>query len=218
MPLPAVIQSAVHFERDGRIRIIEAEPTELENAAMDLCHQLADEALEAGNPPVGAVLVNNRSGEVWGARTNDKTERNLFGHGEILAYMIAQPSIGNDLSDMTLVTSAQPCNTCTPPLAEGGIRRIVYAAPRPLVFAVCGIMRNREINMADLLQDGKTNTEVIAGYRAGEALSRFVLYGELRGWEVMPTGTFDATPLPTGWEQASSGLATPNQPAFAFPE
>lgn len=199
MPFPNVEQVAVHFDRDRQIRLVDAEPTDEETTAMSLCLELADQALRAGNPPVGAILLDNKSGLLWGAQTIDKTQPHLIGHAETRAYLQAQPTVGDDLSEATLVTTAQPCNTCTTPYAEGKIGRIIYAMPRPVIFAVCGIMRPREINMPDLLRDGDTETTVIAGHQSQEALALFGRYAMLRGHEPQSVGPASALPIPMGW-------------------
>lgn len=167
--------SYVHSQTAGEPYI-----TELENTAMDMAMKLGEEALADGNPPVGAVLIDNKAGQTWGAKTVDKTTPRLLAHAEIRAYEAAQPTVGDDLTGCTLVTTAQPCNTCTSPYAEGKIGKIIYAAPRWAIYQVSGIMRRRSINMHELLIDGDTETVVVEGYRAEQALGTFALYGLLR--------------------------------------
>ena len=180
MSLPSVELRSTHYRRDGSFVSVEAEITEIEQRAMDMCFELGEEALKDANPPVGAVLIDHERGLVHGARTVDKTEPNILGHAEIRAYSVLQPDIGKHLRGCTLVTTAQLCNTCTAPYAEGKIGRIVYAAPRWAVFKVCGLMRPRQINMHDLLVDGDTDTVVTEGYGADRALASFAIWGALR--------------------------------------
>jgi tRNA(Arg) A34 adenosine deaminase TadA len=177
--IPYVEEQSTHYFPDGSYQSVETQLTQLEVDAMQLCLDMAELAIEDGNPPVGAVLISYPHNLTWGARTIDKTVGDLIGHAEIRSYAEARDTVGNDLSKCTLVTTAQPCNTCITPYAEGSIGKIVYAAPRLAINAVSGLMRQRRINMSDLLMDGDTNTVVIEGHRAGEALEKFQRWGRL---------------------------------------
>lgn len=153
----------------------------LENAAMTMCFALAQEALTNGNPPIGAVLIDRsrRGGRTWGAKTTDKTNPRLLAHAEVRVYEDAHKQLADDLSNCTLVTTAEPCVTCSAPYAEGKIGRIILAAPRAAVREVTttashpGLMRKRKINMHDIIKDGSTQTQVVSGWRAAEALKLF---------------------------------------------
>jgi tRNA(adenine34) deaminase len=158
--------------------------TEMEKHAMALGFDFAEEALREGNPPVGAVLIDHESGQLWGAKTDDKTSGDILGHAELRAYGLAKETVGSELDNCTLVTTAQPCNTCTSPYAEGKIGKIIYAAPRKKIFEVSGIMRARRINMDDLLEDGHTDTYVTEGYESERSLDLFAVYGILRATRV----------------------------------
>lgn len=158
-------------------------PTEvspLEEEAMGRCLVLGERALALGNPPVGAVLLDHESGERWEGITVDKSTRHLHGHAEIQAYDKAQPTVGNDLSNCTLVTTSVLCDTCATPYAEGKIGRIVCGVTRAAVWKVAGIMRPRRINMHELLLDGDINTTVTIGFMAEDILRNFALYAPMR--------------------------------------
>ncbi|HSX17620.1 MAG TPA: deaminase [Patescibacteria group bacterium] len=177
--LPQIAERATLYLPDRQVLPVEAELTEAEEEAMALCLAMGRSALTRGNPPVGAVLLDNERGLSWGAMTIDKTTPHILGHGEVRAYGQAHEVVGDQLQNCTLVTTAQPCNTCTCPYAEGQIGRIVFAAPRSAIYAVSGLMRPREINMPDLLRDGNTTTVVMQGHRARDALASFATWGEL---------------------------------------
>ena len=182
MHIPSVELKTTHYYRDGSFVHSYGEPylTELERHAMDMALDLGDQALQDGNPPIGAVLIHEGLGQTWGAKTVDKTDPRLLGHAEVLAYNNAEAVLGDDLSDCTLVTTAQPCNTCTSPYAEGKIGKVVYAAPRWAIFEVAGIMRRRSINMHELMLDGDTESVVVEGYEAEKALGKFALWSLLK--------------------------------------
>ena len=183
--IPHVEIRTTHYYRDGEFvfgHASEAYVTEMEQRAMDICFTLGEQALQDGNPPIGAVLINNETGQFWGAKTIDKTTPKLLGHAEVLAYEMAHSNndVSDDLRNCTLVSTAQPCNTCISPYAEGKIGKVVYAAPRWAIFQLAGIMRKRTINMHELLLDGDTETLVIEGYQAEKCLGNFALWKILK--------------------------------------
>ena len=178
--IPDVPVKAVQFRPDQPAWPGPAEITDTEHEALLFCLSLGRKALEGGNPPVGAVLLDNLRGLAWAAMTVDKTTPDILGHAEVRAYNAARTTVGDQLQDCTLVTTAQPCHTCTCPYAEGKIGRVVFAAPRSDIYQVSGLMRPRKINMPDLLRDGNTNTLTIQGHLAGRALTYFATWGALR--------------------------------------
>lgn len=182
MQLPSVEQRAFHVYPHGLTVPVDATPTGSEMAAMNMCLELAGRALEAGDPPIGAVLVDNERDLRWGARTVDKSDPQLLGHAETRAYFEAKETVRDNLGRCSLVTTAEPCATCTAPFAEGNIGRIIYAVPRSVIREITGIMRARNINMLDLLADGDTSTTVIEGVQSEKAISLFGLYAQLRGY------------------------------------
>ena len=182
MSLLEVGVSAVHFYPDGQVAPVAPELTAMEQEAMRTCLALGEVAMDGGNPPIGAVLLAESLNASWSAKTTDYDTPRLLGHAEVLAYLDtgAIDVVGDDLSDCTLITTAQPCTTCTPPYAEGGIGKIVFAASREQVFATANLMRPRQVNMAELLRDGQTDTTVVRGFMAEEALSLFALWSQRR--------------------------------------
>lgn len=175
LDIPSVELSANLYLPDGSVTPVEAEISDLEKKAMEMCLELGETALQEGNPPIGAVLLDRKHNLVHGSgMTVDKTVPTILGHAELRAYMNAEQTVGDNLRECTLVTTAQPCNTCTSPYAEGKIGKIIYAAPRSTIFEVSGLMRPRKINMHDLLADGATETVVIEGFSANQALKKFV--------------------------------------------
>jgi tRNA(adenine34) deaminase len=183
MPYPAIKLELTTYHRDGSFETIPgnmADVLPIEHDAMKLALSSGRQAGLDGNPPVGAVLIDHDSGKSWGAKTIDKTSGVLLDHAEIRVYGMAAETVGDDLSNCSLVTTAQPCNTCTSPYAEGKIGRIVFAAPRAAIFAATEIMRPRKLNMHELLVDGDTHTQVIGGYMGRQALKNFIAWSEMR--------------------------------------
>jgi len=98
---------------------------------------LARQAAEAGEVPVGAVLV--RSGELIGEGRNQSIEcSDPTGHAEIVALRAACVSAGNyRLPGATVYVTLEPCPMCAGALVHARVARIVYAAPDPRTGA-CG--------------------------------------------------------------------------------
>jgi tRNA(adenine34) deaminase len=91
---------------------------------------LAEAALaaEAGEVPVGAVMVHN--GEII-ARTHNtrETEKNALHHAEVLAIDAACRRLGGwRLSDCTLYVTLEPCPMCGGAILNARVGRVVYGA------------------------------------------------------------------------------------------
>jgi tRNA(adenine34) deaminase len=88
----------------------------------------AKKAFEAGEVPVGAVIVcENRII----ARAHNQTEQltDVTAHAEILAMTAASGHLGNKyLDDCTIYVTLEPCVMCAGALAWAQIGRIVYGA------------------------------------------------------------------------------------------
>jgi tRNA(adenine34) deaminase len=101
----------------------------------------AQRALEAGEVPVGAVVV--REGKIIGRGFN----RNIAGsdpsaHAEIVALREAGAAIGNHrLGDCELFATIEPCPMCAGALLHARIRRLVYGADDPKAGAVHSVMQ-----------------------------------------------------------------------------
>ena len=88
----------------------------------------AQKAYEAGEVPVGAVIVcENRII----ARTHNQTEQltDVTAHAEILALTAASSHLGSKyLPDCTLFVTLEPCVMCAGALAWAQLGRVVYGA------------------------------------------------------------------------------------------
>lgn len=93
---------------------------------------LARRAAEAGEVPVGAVVID-ASGQVI-ARAHNRVESppDPTGHAEILALRAAAAVLGTPrLVDCDLVVTLEPCAMCAQAIAHARIRRLVFAAYDP---------------------------------------------------------------------------------------
>ena len=88
----------------------------------------AEKAYEAGEIPVGAVIVSNN---VIIARAHNQTEilTDVTAHAEILAITSASEHLGNKyLEGCTLFVTLEPCPMCAGALNWARFSRVVYAA------------------------------------------------------------------------------------------
>lgn len=90
--------------------------------------QEAESALEAGEIPIGAVVVAN--GRII-ARAHNLTETlgDVTAHAEMQAITSAANSLGGKyLTDCTLYVTVEPCVMCAGAIGWAQVRRVVYGA------------------------------------------------------------------------------------------
>ena len=97
---------------------------------------LARLAAEAGEVPVGAVLV--RDGEVIGEGGNrTRTDFDPTAHAEIVALRAGGRALGNHrLPGTTLYVTLEPCTMCAGAIGHARVARLVYGAADPKGGAV----------------------------------------------------------------------------------
>jgi len=108
------------------------------DAASDLDHMrralaLAARAAEAGEVPVGAVIIDPASGEVVAEGANGPVgAHDPTAHAEIVALRAAATKLGNyRLTDMTLYVTLEPCPMCAGAISHARIGRVVWGADDP---------------------------------------------------------------------------------------
>ena len=100
---------------------------------MDRALALAEQAGEAGEVPVGAVIVEAESGKVLAEAAN-RTERDAdpTAHAEMIAIRAAARHRGRPrLSDCDLYVTLEPCPMCAQAIAFARIRRLYFGAADP---------------------------------------------------------------------------------------
>lgn len=129
---------------------------------MRLALQLAQAAAQAGEVPVGAIIV--KDGVVIGRGGNMPIgNHDPTAHAEIVAMREAAKHLGNyRLVDCTLYVTLEPCAMCCGAIQHARIARLVYGASDPKTGA-CGSVIN-------IMAEPKLNhhTEVINGVLAEE--------------------------------------------------
>jgi len=95
---------------------------------MDLALEAAQKAAQAGEVPIGCVIV--RGNEIIATAGNRTlAERDPTAHAEILAIRQAAGTIGSErLVDCDLYVTLEPCTMCTGAISFARIRRLYYGA------------------------------------------------------------------------------------------
>ena len=95
---------------------------------MRLALELAKEAFDAGEVPVGCVVVCN--GEVVGkGRNRREQDKNALCHAEMVAIGQACEALGGwRLWECTLYVTLEPCPMCAGAIINARIPRVVYGA------------------------------------------------------------------------------------------
>ena len=111
---------------------------------MDVALQLAKEASDDGEVPVGCVIVRN--GEIVGRGRNRREKtRNALGHGEIEAIHDACSNLGGwRLWDCTLYVTLESCPMCAGAIINARVARVVYGARDARAGAVGSVLPARD--------------------------------------------------------------------------
>lgn len=116
---------------------------------MRLALGLAEQAAQAGEVPVGALVV--KSGEILGTGYNQPiAAHDPSAHAEILALRAAATKLGNyRLPGTTLYVTLEPCAMCAAALIHARVQRLVFGAPDPkagAVHSVYDLIANPRLN------------------------------------------------------------------------
>ncbi len=132
---------------------------------------LAQRAADAGDVPVGALLVD-ASGEVVGEGWNlREVDQDPTAHAEVVALRAAAARLGSwRLEGCTLVVTMEPCPMCAGAAMLARVERVVLGAWDPKLGA-CG-------SVWDVVRDRRAThrAEVVGGVleqECGEVVRRF---------------------------------------------
>jgi tRNA(adenine34) deaminase len=137
---------------------------------MEEALRAAQRALEAGEVPVGAVVVcENR---IVGRGTNRNiADSDPTAHAEIVALRAASATVGSHrLVDCELFATIEPCPMCAGALVHARIKRLVYGADDPKAGAVHSVIQ--VVNHPQLNHRMEVRGGVLAG-RCAELLQTF---------------------------------------------
>ena len=103
---------------------------------MDLALKTAENAGNAGEVPIGCVIVRDYQ-VIATASNRTLTDRDPTAHAEILAIREAAEAIGTErLVDCDLYVTLEPCTMCAAAISFARIRRLYYGAADPKGGAV----------------------------------------------------------------------------------
>jgi tRNA(adenine34) deaminase len=126
--------------------------------------ELAKEAAEHNDVPVGAVIVN-QNGKVIGHGKNEREKNNdPLAHAELIAIRDAAENLNSwRFDDATLVVTLEPCAMCAGAIAQSRFARVVFGAFDEKAGAVGSVW--------DLIRDLRlpNKIEVISGLLADES-------------------------------------------------
>ena len=138
--------------------------------AMQAALAEARQAAEAGEVPIGAVIV--RDGAIIASGQN-RVLRDLdpTGHAEIVVLRAAAAAVGNyRLNGCTLYVTLEPCSMCAGAMIHARLDRLVFAAADPKAGAagsVLGVVNHPQLNHQMVVEQG------ILAEEAGELLRSF---------------------------------------------
>ena len=152
---------------------------------MQLALRQAQTAADAGEVPVGAVVV--RAGQVIASAHNTPlTSHDPTAHAEVNAMRAAAQALGNyRLDDCTLYVTLEPCAMCSGAALHARFKRVVFGANEPktgAVGSVFNLFANEHINHQTQVTGGVLADEcaqVLQGFfeqrRAQQHLSKVPL-------------------------------------------
>jgi tRNA(adenine34) deaminase len=142
----------------------------MDELLMEEALRCAQRALEAGEVPVGAVVVCDGRvvGRGWNRNISDSDPT---AHAEVMALREAGAAVGNHrLGECDLFATIEPCSMCAGALIHARIRRLVYGADDPKAGAVHSAMQ--VLNQPSANHKVEVRGGVLAG-RSAEMLQAF---------------------------------------------
>lgn len=171
---------------------------------------LADRAREAGDVPVGAVVIDSLGhiiGQGWNRR---EVDHDPSAHAEIVAMREAGRRLGRwNLLGCTLVVTLEPCTMCAGAAVQARLDRVAFGAWDPKAGAA-GSVR-------DVLRDSRLNhqVEVIGGVLEEEATIQLrSFFGERRAAAV----SGDRTSHPATPQPSTTSAPAPSAASAAAPQ
>jgi tRNA(adenine34) deaminase len=157
-------------------------------AAMRRAIELAALAGEAGDVPIGALLVAD--GHVFASHNEKEARPDPTAHAEILAIRAAAEALGRWRVGGVLYVTKEPCAMCAGALVGARIERLVYGCPDPKGGAAGSVI--------DVLGSQAVNhrVEVEAGVLAEETAAQLrAFFAERRGGEAARKGPHSRSPI-----------------------
>ena len=132
-------------------------------------------ALAEGDPPVGAVVVDESGAIIGRGHNKRETAGDATAHAEVLAIREASTARGQwRLTGCTLVVTLEPCTMCAGAVVLARLDRVVYGAADPKAGALASLW--------DVVRDRRLNhrPEVISGVLVDECAALLTDFFEAR--------------------------------------
>jgi tRNA(adenine34) deaminase len=137
---------------------------------MEIALQLAEEAFNRGEVPIGALLV--RDGEILAQDHNRREElKDATAHAEILVLRKAGQLLGGwRLLGTALYVTLEPCPMCAGALVQARVSRLIYGARDPKAGAAASLYN---ITSDPRLNHRLEVKEGVLGERSAALLQKF---------------------------------------------
>lgn len=133
-------------------------PSALDLEWMHRALAVARQAGEAGEVPVGAVLVDAGGHCLATAGNAPVASHDPTAHAEVLALRAGAAALSNyRLPGTTLYVTLEPCAMCAGAIVHARVARVVFAAPDPRTGAagsVFSLLDDRRLNHRVVVQGG----------------------------------------------------------------
>jgi tRNA(adenine34) deaminase len=93
---------------------------------------LARQAADAGEAPIGAIIIDPATNEMVASAHNQPiSDHDPSSHAELLAIRRAGAALGNYrlAPGLTLYVTLEPCTMCAGAISQARVARVVYGAP-----------------------------------------------------------------------------------------
>jgi tRNA(adenine34) deaminase len=125
--------------------------------------QVARQAADSADVPVGAVVFGPDGAELSVGRNEREASADPTAHAEIVALRAAAAALGTwRLSGCTLVVTLEPCTMCAGALVLARIETLVFGAWEPKTGAVGSlwdVVRDRRLNHRPAVYSGVREAE-----------------------------------------------------------
>ena len=109
---------------------------------MELALELARQAADEGDIPVGALITDEEGVVIGRGRNRRRLESDPTAHAEIVAIREAAQHLKSwNLSGCTLYVTLEPCPMCAGAIIQSRLSRVVYGCADPKAGA-CGTLYN----------------------------------------------------------------------------